>query len=119
MSKTKHLTDEQIEAKAKELTEQHKCTVYPLVFLTGTEEDSEQIIGYMKEPKRAVKMVAMDKAMSRPSFAGQDLLQACLIKEESDNRILSEKSEHDSIFLGACRAALEKVQISMEQLKKT
>jgi hypothetical protein len=56
--------------------------------------------------------------MTSPSFAGAELLEACLIKEESDNRIYSQKEEHDSIVMGAQMAALQSVKVSVEQLKK-
>jgi hypothetical protein len=57
---------------------------------------SEFVIGYIKEPTRLSKMRAIDKVNTgQASFAYQELLESCLIKEESDALILSEKAEND------------------------
>lgn len=115
---TVQLTDAQIEDKAAELGEKYNCKVIPLMFYDDQVEPMEQVVGYMKAPQRIVKMRALDKSMQSPSFAGAELLEACLLKDDSDPRIYSQKEEHDHIYIGACVAALQKVKASVEQLKK-
>jgi len=92
-----------IEAKAKaaELSTKLGVKVHPITFIVDAQA-SDFVIGYIKEPGRLVKMRAMDKVtMGQSSFAYQELLEACILKDVSDERILSEKSENDKYNLGA------------------
>jgi hypothetical protein len=104
----------EIENKAAELSKSIGRKVTPIVFIEG----EETIVGYIKEPERVVKQRAFDKALVSQSQAGAELLEYCLLKEHSDSRIYSDKSEHDHIYLGACVAALDVVKIAVEQSGK-
>ena len=117
MSKEKW-TVEQAEQRAKELTEEKGRTVFPLAFKETEDDDSDLIVGFLENPKRIVKRRAFDKANISQSAAGEELIAACLIKEESDPRITSEKEEHDHIVLGAEVAAMQCVRLALNQIKK-
>lgn len=109
------ITQEQITQKAAELSQQTGRKVFPLVFMHEGENGAEQIVGYMQNPTRVVKMKAFDKTVVSQASAGAELLEHCLLKEHSDERIYSEKEEYDHIFLGACIAALNNIKVAVEQ----
>jgi hypothetical protein len=82
-------------------------------------EKLDPVIGYIKEPPRLVKIRVLDKSSQVGDFAAaSEMLDLCLIKDASDYRIYSEKSEHDSYFLGACYSAQKILQIALSQFKK-
>lgn len=116
-SAKKQITIEQIKAKELELTEKYGVKVTAFAFFDELTE--EKIVGYVKEPNRLIKQRAMDKMMLSASSAGEDILVSCLIKEESNLRILSELSSDDSIFLGACNACLAMVKVMQNTIKKS
>ncbi len=90
-------------AKAEELTTKLGIKVHPITFIVDSQA-SDFVIGYIKEPSRLVKMRAMDKvSLGQSSFAYLELLESCIIKDESDPRILSEKPENDTYNLGASK----------------
>lgn len=104
----------QAEAKAIELTAQYGKEITPFVFIIN----NEPIIGYMQEPDRLTKMRAIDMYEASRTQAGGVILLAGLLQTESDKRILDEKPENDSIYLGAIDFATKFVKIASEQLKK-
>lgn len=109
------ITTEQINQKAAELSQQIGRKVFPLVFVNEIEGNDEQIVGYMQNPSRVVKMKAFDKTVISQASAGAELLENCLLKEHSDERIYSEKEEYDHIYMGACIAALNNIKVAVEQ----
>jgi len=111
----KHLTNEEIEGKAEELAKAlgiHR--VIPIAFI----EAGEQIVGYMKEPSRMAKLAVMDKALLGGYSAAEEIMKDLVIKDHSDPRILSEKPEHDKIYLGAVMVVYDQIKISVNTLKK-
>ena len=64
------MTQEQVNARAEELTKIHGVKVHPLYFIT---EDGEPVIGYIKEPPRFVKMKMLDKSVTSPISAASDI----------------------------------------------
>jgi hypothetical protein len=107
--------NEQIQAKADELSITHKCKVHPILF---TDPDTnENVIGYLKEPPRHVKLKIIDKGMTHPFSAASDIVDAYIIKDESDERIYSETGD-DKYYLGACGVAQSIIQTSINQFKK-
>jgi hypothetical protein len=50
--------------------------------------------------------------------AAAEMLDSVLLKEHSDPRIYSERSEDDKIYLGAVMAAYDLVKFSVNTLKK-
>lgn len=110
------MTKEDVIKKAEELSIQHKCKVNPLYFQVN---GGEPVVGYFKEPPRAVKLHIMDKLTAQQSnSAAATALEAYLIREESDSRIWDEKPENDAYNLAACMELLNTVQIAINHLKK-
>lgn len=107
---------EKAEAKAAELSAQMNVKVIPFVF--KDEETGADIVGFIKEPPRAVKLAMLDKSMTGSFTAASEVLESILIKEHSDPRIYSEKSEDDRFYLGAVMAAYDRVKFSINTLKK-
>ena len=102
--------------KANELTASLGVKVHPIFFKES--EDSPEIVGYIKEPSRMVKLAVLDKSVMGGFSAASEMLEAILIKEHSDPRIYSEKNEDDKIYLGAVMAAYDLVKFSVNTLKK-
>lgn len=110
------MTNEEIETKAAELTAQYGTKVHALVFIGKDVED--RVIGFMKEPPRAVKLRVLDKGLVSPVSAASEVVDAYLIKEHSDARIYSEDVENDSYYIGATMEAYKLVTMSVNQFKK-
>lgn len=110
------LTTDEIKEKAAQLESLYNCKVHPLVFMVN--DGAEQIVGYMKEPPRFVKLRVLDQSMTKPMTAAAECLEAILIKEHSDPRIYSESPECDEINLGATVAASNIITFSANQFKK-
>lgn len=108
------MTNEEIQLKADELTQREGCKVHPLVFTDGT----DNIIGYMKEPPRFVKLRVMDKGLTQPATAASEVVDAYLIKDSSDTRIWDEKPENDRYYLGATMEAYNLINMAVNQFKK-
>lgn len=104
-----------IEEKAESLSRLHNCKVIPIVFKDGDND----IVGYVKEPPRIVKQRALDAVMQKGAVtAAGELMEAMLIKEESDERLYVEKPEYDKFYLGASMACMDLVKVSQDQFKK-
>jgi hypothetical protein len=107
---------EQLEQKAEELSAKYNTVVHPILFVDP--ETNENVIGYLKEPPRHVKLKVIDKGMSNPFSAASDVVDAYIIKEESDERLYSENPKYDKYYLGACGVAQSIIQTSINQFKK-
>jgi hypothetical protein len=109
---------EDLEDKEKELSAKHGCKVHAMKF-KGDRSDEDWAIGFIKEPLRIVKARAMDKMLMGQGFSvGAEIVEACLLKEESDPRILSEAPENDKYALGAEKFATDLIALSLDQSKK-
>jgi GH43 family beta-xylosidase len=104
------------EKKAEELTAQFGVKVHPILFKDP--ETDQDILGFIKEPSRMVKLAMLDKSMIGSFSAASEVLESILIKEHSDPRIYSEKPEDDRFYLGAVMAAYDRVRFSVNILKK-
>jgi len=109
------MTNDEILLKADELSAREGCRVHPLVFLA---DGNEQVIGFIKEPPRFVKLRVMDKGLTSPATAAAEVLDAYLIKDESDARIYEEKPENDMYYLGATMEAYNLISMAINQVKK-
>lgn len=109
------MTPEEIEQKAKELSVKYGVKVHPLLFKV---RDESEVIGFIKEPPRFVKMRVMDKGLTQPITAASEIVDAYLIKEESDSRIYDEKPENDVYYIGAVKEAYGMIELAVNQLKK-
>src|ERR1017187_4088246 len=103
------------EQKADDLTAQLKFKVHPIV-LAGP--DDTKIIGFIKEPSRLQKMAVLDKADRGMISAGGELLDVVILKEHSDPRIYSERSEDDQYYIAAALAGFATIKIAAHTLKK-
>ena len=110
------MKQEEIEAKSQELSVKHSCNVFPIVFKDANGGDD--VVGYIKEPPRFVKMRVMDKGLTAPVSAASEVVDAYLIKEESDPRIYSEAPENDVYYIGATMEAYSLVKMAVNQFKK-
>jgi len=113
----KYKTNAEVEARAAELTGLLKVKVTPFVFVN--EDDQSLVVGFFKEPNRIQKMYAFDKLVTMPSQAGAELLDACIIKEESDPLIWAEAQDTDDYYIGACVKAVGLVRGAKDTFKKS
>lgn len=110
------MTKDEAIAKAAELSIQMNVKVHPIVFQEAP--DSPEIVGFIKEPSRMLKLAVLDKSVMGSFSAAGEMLESVLLKEHSDPRIYSERSEDDKIYLGAVMAAYDLVKFSVNTLKK-
>lgn len=103
--------------KAQELSDELKVKVHPLIFLVK-DQGEEPVVGYIKEPSRAVKLAVMDKYSSGFYSACSQALEATILKEHSDPRITSERPEDDLFYMGAVYAVSEMIQFAGNQVDK-
>lgn len=108
------MTNEEITTKADELSAREGCKVHPLVFKDG----DNQVIGFIKEPPRHVKLRVMDKGLTSPVTAAAEVLDAYLLRDESDNRIWEENPDNDNFYLGATMEAYNMISMAVNQFKK-
>lgn len=115
--KSEKEVNEEAAKLAIELTTKHGVKVSPIVFKVD-KNATESIVGFIKEPPRFVKLRMMDKGMTSPITAASEVMETCLIKEESDARIYSELSENDVYYMGATMVVYSMVEVAINQLKK-
>jgi hypothetical protein len=102
--------------KAAELSKSLNTLVHPIVFVIN--ENEPPVVGFVREPSRASKMQVMDRAMQGVFTAASSVLDAYLIKEESDARISSFAPENDKYYLGAVQATQSLITIAVDLFKK-
>jgi len=108
---------EQAQQKAIELSQLLGFKVHAIVFKDPV--NNEDIVGFLKEPSRLQKIAVMDKMTIGGAFsASSELLDIIILKEHSNPRIYSERSEDDAVYIGACKAASELIKVLVEQSKK-
>jgi hypothetical protein len=103
---------DKIEQQAQDLSVKLNCQVLPIVF--HDEETNQDIVGFIKEPSRVVKLRVMDKAMTSPVTAAAELFESVFIAEASDARFLTE----DKFFLGGTMEAFKTVEMAVNTFKK-
>lgn len=108
---------EEIKAKAEELSEKLGVKVHPMTF-RGV-DDNDLVVGFVKEPPFLVKARAMDKTYGGMGFtAGVEIMEACLIKEETDPRIVSGLSRDDNYRMGAAKFCGDLIKYSVDLTEK-
>ena len=110
------MTQEEIEKKVAELSLRENSKVLPIVF--KDEDTDEDVVGFIREPNRMVKLRVMDKSISAPATASAELFDAILLKNDSDIRFSSEDSKDDKYYLGGAMEAFKLVEISINTFKK-
>lgn len=110
------LTIEQIETKAKELSEKFNNKVTPIVFTT---EDGEQIVGYCQDPEYDIMMYTTDAYIAKEmSKAAEATFKNCLIVEDSNPRIISDKRMDARVKASFVNACLKIVSSYVDEYKK-
>ncbi len=104
-----------VEKRAAELTKSLNLEVTPLLFV----QDDEFIVGYMKQPNRQTCRAAYDRMEKYGKLdAGDLILEACLIKEESDTRITDPSPRYNGINNWACIEAFKLIEFNISVTKK-
>jgi hypothetical protein len=106
-----------IEAKAEQISAR-LAGVKVHAFFFKDPESGDLLAGYLQEPNRVTKLRFMDRLLQGPMIASSELLDVCLLKEDSDPRLYSEKPEHDIFYIGACTAARDIIKQSVDLFKK-
>jgi len=111
----KHLTHDELSEKAFELGKKYNCKIEPIEFF----RDGEQIVGFIRTPNRMLKARTMDSATTQGTItAAGTLFEAILVREESDPRFSSDKSEDDDVYFGGALASFAKIEILTNQFTK-
>lgn len=107
-----------VNQKSQELEVTMKCKVYPIL-LVESEDPLDLVIGFLKAPSRDIKVRAIDMIRNEgPMQGGSLLLNACLIKAESDPRLGDPSSAYDELNIGAMGAATKVVEFRVDISKK-
>jgi len=117
------MTAQEIQAKADELTAMEILSVAKKagekVYAIAFNIEDDQVVGYLREPRRQTKMAAWDMmAKGKATEAGEVILTASLIPEYSDQRLLSLDSANDDIYLSACIECIGFVKVYGSDIKK-
>lgn len=127
------MTKQEVIDKAAELTKSLGCIVHPITFVNYTEDqvtkikagedisddETDIVYGFLKEPSFLVKARAMDKVYNGMGFtANLEILEACIIKDQTDPRMMSEVAPNDKFKLGAAKYAGELLLIAKDQTEK-
>jgi len=91
-----------------------------IVEKTGADKATveEVIVGFMKKPTRAAKMMGMNYiAKQEIDRAGEVILTSSLIKEVSDPR-LSDVSTDDNVFMSAALICVAEIEVYSAYVKK-
>jgi hypothetical protein len=118
---TAELTDEEIQAysdKADMLAKEKNISkVHPIVQINP--DTLERKVCYISEPNYVTKLAVMDKSITvGPYIAGEELRQACLIKEASDPITYGDSPECDRYKLGVVDYCILMVKRLKNQFKK-
>ncbi|MEB0262300.1 hypothetical protein [Mucilaginibacter sp. 10I4] len=109
--------------RGDELSKQFGVPVHTMIFYgqksDGEYDENDLVVGFIKEPPFLVKARAMDKSLMGMGFtASIEILDSCLIKEQSDERILCESPGKDKYRLGAAEYCRNKILIARDQSEK-
>jgi len=112
--------EQALKDRAAELSAAHgNALIIPLWYNDPADPiNGKPIIGFLKEPNRATKGSILDTMMVSHSRAATIALNAALMKEVSDERILSSSQLYDPINIQAGFEALGLVRIAVSQFKK-
>ena len=118
---TAELTEQEIQEyqdKADALArEKGVSKVHPIVQIDP--DTLERKVCYLSEPNYVTKLTVMDKAITvGPYIAGEELRQACVIKESSDTITYGDSPECDRYKLGVVDYAILMVKRLQNQFKK-
>ena len=127
------MTKKEVVLKAEDLTKSLGITVHPITFVNYTpaqqslikeggevpEAETDIIHGFLKEPSFLVKARAMDRVTSGMAMTAYiEILDACIIKEHTDPRMVSETEGGGKFKLGAAKYAGELLLLATDQTEK-
>lgn len=106
--------------RAAELKVEHNgAEIEPLLFLDPKDAvNGQPIVGFLKEPNRATKANIGDQILKSHFMGNMVALQACLLTEISDKRLLSQDRDYDAVIFAAGEKAAAFVKISIDLIKK-
>lgn len=107
-------TAQAIEQKAAELSLKLNAKVHPILFST---QEGEEVVGYIRELNRADKLRVMDSSLTGAFSVCAAMLEAYIVKEESDPRIWSDTGD-DKYYIGAVNELYGLVRMAVNQFKK-
>jgi len=112
--------EQALKDRAAELSSKNGgAKVIPLWYLDPVDpENGKPVIGFLKEPNRATKGGIMDTLLVSRSRAARVALEASIMKEESDPRIIDASQIYDAINTAAGLEALDLIKIANQQFKK-
>ncbi len=111
------IVEENAEKRKIELQETLKTKIHVFCFHLP---NTTSAIAYLREPSFQVKKMAMDMSLRSITSASELVLDSCIIKEESDERIWGENAEEENpeLRLGAIMRTQEIVVYYVDSLKK-
>jgi hypothetical protein len=104
-------TQKKLSLKEKEALKAKYGEVFELNVYVSSDDTAT---AYLRKPSRAILGAVMSKINSDPLFANELLLKNCILREESDPRIL----EDDEVFISAMNSLEGLVQVYKSDLKK-
>ena len=114
IEKLKELKEE-AQLKALEIAKRINKKVHPLFVTT----ESELVVGFVKEPTLATKMLCINYlAQKQIDMLGDSILMTSLIQEESDPRLIKDGNQDDDIYISACLACVSMVKVYDSEVKK-
>ena len=109
---------QEIDDRAKAIAKREGvCKVH--VFIALEPETNERIIAFLKEPSYLQKIMTYDKISTLGAFsAGDELREACTLKQDSDYRTYSENPEFDNYKFGLTTFCISMTEIAKDVFKK-
>lgn len=95
--------NKEITQKVAELEEKHNRKIIPI----SIKYKNEYIIGYAFQPNRYERSLAISYIAKSQYTAGLLLMESCLIRSESDQRLYIEDSKYDAVVFKAGKILLE------------
>jgi sRNA-binding carbon storage regulator CsrA len=118
---TDELTPEEVEVldlKAEEIRLRIKAPKVH-IYVHIEEDTKERITAFIKEPSFMQKVAMMDKISTAGAFvAGNELREACLIKEDSNPLTYGTGFECDKYRLGVNSACIKILDVAKNSFKK-
>lgn len=104
---------ETVDQKAERLSIKFQCKVVPIIMQDTLE--GEDIVGFLKMPNIRQKLAVLDKALMGGYSTASELVDLCVIREESDHRIWDAAEENADLYIGTCVKLYDMVKYSVDQ----
>ena len=114
------MTNEEIENKRHELETKLGCEVHAFVFTDP--KTNEIYTGFLQEPDRITKMQCIDMALQSWTLGAKQILDTCILKEESHpytwEEFYGRDSKRDAVYLGALQFSQTLIRRYTDTFKK-